>query len=242
MKLSIIIPTFNEERELPNLLKDIKMQKVDFEYEVIIADANSSDKTIEIAKQFGAIITHGGLPGIGRNKGAKIAKGELLIFFDSDIRLFNDSALQNFINEFEQRNLGVATANIVPRTNSWLEYFGHEVYNLIMRWQVNRRPYAPGSFIMAKKEIHNLINGFNEEIKLAEDHDYVARAGSIAKFGILENGEIYVSVRRLQKDGKFRIMLKYIVAAIHIELIGPITHNKFNYKFGYGNDDEEKEQ
>lgn len=59
MKLSIIIPTYNEEEYLPKLLEGIKSQ--DFEdYEIIVADANSTDKTREIAEVYGCKIVDGG--------------------------------------------------------------------------------------------------------------------------------------------------------------------------------------
>ena len=71
MILSIIIPTYNEEEYLPVLLESIKEQSFD-DYEVIVADANSTDKTREIAKEYGCIVVDGGLPAVGRNNGARI--------------------------------------------------------------------------------------------------------------------------------------------------------------------------
>ena len=62
MKISIIIPTYNEEEYLPKLLESIKSQ--DFtDYEVIVADAQSNDNTREIAKEYGCVVVEGGLPG-----------------------------------------------------------------------------------------------------------------------------------------------------------------------------------
>ena len=66
MKLSIIIPTYNEEEYLPNLLKSIESQKFK-DYEVIVADANSCDNTVKIAKNYGCTVVQGGMPGVGRN-------------------------------------------------------------------------------------------------------------------------------------------------------------------------------
>ena len=71
MIFSIIIPTYNEEEYLPVLLDSIKEQDFD-DYEIIVADANSTDKTVEIAKDYGCIVVEGGLPAVGRNNGAKI--------------------------------------------------------------------------------------------------------------------------------------------------------------------------
>ena len=71
--LSIIVPTLNEEEHLPIFFREIKKQSFK-DYEVIIADANSTDRTVEIAQKFGATVISGGLPAKGRNEGAKIAK------------------------------------------------------------------------------------------------------------------------------------------------------------------------
>ena len=81
--LSIIIPALNEENYLPLLLESIKKQ--DFkDYEIIVADAGPKDKTVQIAKNYGCKIAPGGLPAKGRNQGAKIAQGDLLLFITAD--------------------------------------------------------------------------------------------------------------------------------------------------------------
>ena len=99
--LSIVIPTLNEEKYLPRLLDSIKNQDF-YDYEIIVSDAESSDKTIEIAKKYGAktlVYTTTKHPSAQRNEGAKIAKGELLLFLDADVVLtpgFLTSALKEF--------------------------------------------------------------------------------------------------------------------------------------------------
>jgi len=81
--LSIIIPTLNEEKYLPFLLSSIKEQNFK-DYEIILSDAGSEDRTIEIAKSYGCRVVKGGLPAKGRNQGARAAAGDLLLFLDSD--------------------------------------------------------------------------------------------------------------------------------------------------------------
>ena len=75
--LSIIIPTLNEEKYLPKLLDSIVKQSYK-DYEIIIADNNSKDKTRSIARSYGCRLTKGGMPAVARNNGAKIARGKLL--------------------------------------------------------------------------------------------------------------------------------------------------------------------
>ena len=89
LKYSVVIPTFNEEKYLPLLLKDLESQTFK-DFEVIVSDANSTDSTRSIAKNYGATVCDGGLPSVGRNNGAKIAKGDILIFLDADVRIKND--------------------------------------------------------------------------------------------------------------------------------------------------------
>ncbi len=76
MELSIVVPAYNEEKYLPKLLSCIKKQTYK-DCEIIVADANSRDRTKETAKKYGCkIVKSGGLPAIGRNNGAKAAKGD----------------------------------------------------------------------------------------------------------------------------------------------------------------------
>ena len=93
-KLSIIIPCKNEEEQLPKLLASIKRQTFT-DYEIIVADAHSKDRTREIAESFGARVVEGGMPGPGRNKGALQAQGTHLLFLDADVTFLSHRYLEN---------------------------------------------------------------------------------------------------------------------------------------------------
>src|SRR3989344_4462300 len=110
--ISIIIPTFNEEKYLPKLLNCIKNQTYK-DYEIIIADANSKDKTKAIAKKYGCKTVRGGLPAVGRNNGAKAAKGDILLFLDAD-SLIEKDFLKNCLGDIQKRNLDVAGTCLSP--------------------------------------------------------------------------------------------------------------------------------
>ncbi|MDD3939883.1 MAG: glycosyltransferase, partial [Patescibacteria group bacterium] len=104
--LSIIIPTLNEEKYLPRLLESIKRQEFS-DYEIIVSDAGSSDKTKMVAENYGANfilsnkIKH---PSFQRNKGAEISKGGILLFLDAD-SVLPDGFLQKTVNQFKAKNL-----------------------------------------------------------------------------------------------------------------------------------------
>lgn len=231
--ISIIIPTLNEEKLLPGLLKAIKSQNFK-NYEIIISDAGSQDKTIEIAKEFGCKITNGGLPGKGRNNGANVAKYNILFFLDADSIFFGQDFFTNFLDEFEKRNLDIATFLIYAKGNNKIDKFIYRAYNFSVCLVENFLPHATNA-VLVKKEIHKKINGFDEQIKIAEDHDYARRAGKFGKFGIIKTEPILVSARRYETDGRFKTYFKYILCAIYMNLFGPVKSDIFKYKFGHYN-------
>ena len=228
--LSIIIPTLNEENFLPLLLKSIKKQNFK-DCEIIVADNNSTDKTIEIAKSYGCQVVQGGLPPKGRNEGAKVARGELLLFLDADVILLENS-LEKFLKEFEKRKLCVATCLIKSQNKNLISkiYF-NIIYNIAILLLEKIRPSAM-SFMLIEKDLHEKMNGFDEEIKFGEDIDYLTRAARIGKFAILRSAKILASTRRFEQEGWLRAGSKYVFAHF-IFLFGPIKSDILKYRFGH---------
>ena len=83
MKTSVIIPTLNEEKNVPIVLKDLKKMKC--VKEIIIVDGHSKDKTVKIAKRFGCKVIYDDKgKGSALREGMKIAKGDIVILMDAD--------------------------------------------------------------------------------------------------------------------------------------------------------------
>jgi glycosyltransferase involved in cell wall biosynthesis len=241
--LSIIIPTLNEENYLPLLLESIKKQTrqnstgnsggQDFnDYEIIVSDNNSADKTVEIAKNYGCKIVRGGLPGKGRNEGAKVAQGDLLLFLDADT-ILPEGSLEKLLNEFKERKLSVASSLVKPREKSFIfKIIYYLFYNFIVSSIEKFRPCAM-SFILIKKTLHERIGGFDEKIKFGEDADYVRRASKFGNFAYLKSEKILISVRRFYQDGWFLTCLRYTLAGLYLVFFGPIKSDILKYKFGH---------
>jgi len=229
MLLSIIIPTLNEEKYLPLLLESVKKQSFS-DYEVIVADAGSKDKTLEIAKKYGCKVVPGGLPAKGRNEGAKIAKGDLFLFLDADM-ILPSNFFENLFEELKERDLDIASFPITLQGNKFGK-FAYRLYNYWARATQRFLPHAAQA-ILVKKEVHQVIKGFDEEIKLAEDHAYARKAKKIAKYGFLETGPVFTSARRFEQDGRIRTCLKFIFAEVYMIFLGPIKSDIFKYKFNH---------
>lgn len=233
-KLSIIIPCKNEEEHLPNLLASIKKQTFT-DYEVIIADAHSTDRTREIAESFGATVIEGGMPGPGRNKGALRAKGTYLLFLDADVQLPSPRYLEDVMREFDDKKADVATCRVQPLSDHPVDQILHGAYNTFVKATETVRPHAPGFCMLVRREAHHEIKGFDEDVVFAEDHDYVQRAAKGGRtFRLLESHPIAASVRRLEKDGRLAIALKYVYGELHMLLKGPFKKQPFKYEMGGG--------
>jgi len=69
--------------------------------------------------------------------------------------------------------------------------------------------------------------------KLAEDHDYVERASYVGKFRVMTGSRINVSVRRFERDGRFVIFKKYLLAELQLLMGNQIRNDRFRYTFGH---------
>jgi len=87
--ISVIVPTLNEERYLEQSLQSIREQKTKLNFELIVSDGGSTDKTLQIAKKYADYSITAKKKGIafGRNEGAKQSNGKLLVFIDADTRI-----------------------------------------------------------------------------------------------------------------------------------------------------------
>lgn len=226
--LSIIIPTLNEEKYLPQLLESIKKQSFR-DYEIIVADANSKDRTREIAKEYGCKVVEGGLPARGRNKGVDVATGDLFLFIDADVTLdanFLDIALYELIS----RNLGIASFLLDPKTRSLFLRFIFAIYNRILLITERLIPLG-GVVILVKREVHFRLGGFDEKITFGEDTEYIRRGAKICKFGFIRGTKIGFSLRRFQKSGHLKTLFQYIIGGIYILFFGFPRKNILGYKF-----------
>ncbi len=233
--LSIIIPTYNEEEYLPRLLASIRSQDFDG-YEIVVADASSTDKTREVAARFGARVVQGGMPGPGRNRGAEAAQGDILLFLDADVVLPEVGWLSAKMEQFERRGLDAGTCLVKAMSGKLIDHVSHNVFNAHMMATQFMLAHAPGFCIFARKSLHERIGGFDESIKLAEDHDYVERARQVGTFRVMHGSRIRVSVRRFERDGRFSIFGKYLLAELHLLLHNRIRDDRFAYTFGHAKD------
>ena len=142
--ISIIIPTLNEEKVIKKILENLS--RCSGEKEIIVSDGNSSDKTVEIAKQYtNKVIVYAGETrqtiGGGRNVGAGAAKGEFLVFLDADISITDPNDFFSRAESFFLKDKNLVGMTVRIRVLKEIETIGD--------WIVFRSPRptvrSPGS-------------------------------------------------------------------------------------------------
>ncbi len=237
---SVIIPTLNEERFLPKLLEDLEKQK-DKDFEVIIVDSDSEDKTKEVALSFKKLplrffgterhnVSH------QRNYGAKQANGKYLAFLDADSRInatFTRNAKAVILKKKGLVFIPRADADTKdPQTKIMFDFINF----LIESSHSIGKPFSTGGTMIWEKNFFDLIGGFDEKLFISEDHNIVQRAlqwGVRAKFSPFIKYRF--SLRRFRKEGQLSVLYKYLLATAHFLVEGGVKKRIFDYQMGGGN-------
>ena len=229
--ISVVIPAFNEEKYLPRLLSSLKKQTLEWgrDFEVIVVDARSLDRTREVAKSFGCRVIvekkRKG-PGQARNLGAKKAKGDIIVFLDADAIAF-----PSLLERLEKRiraGAGLATSYILPDgPYSWAAPFVNIPFHVLTLMGF---PHVGGYCIAVKKDLFMEAGMFRTDVKLAEDHLLAMEIKKYAPVSYVTETLLVVSSRRARKSGLFFPIWQFVYTLIHLLLRVPIR--SFNYEFG----------
>jgi glycosyltransferase involved in cell wall biosynthesis len=229
--ISIIIPTYNEGKYLSKLLESLKQQTFQ-DFEIIVSDNDSKDKTKQIAKKYGCKIVKGGIPAVARNNGAKIANGDLL-FVDADVIIKANNLIETFLTEIKAEKLDCASLKITPDSNNFSAKFYYFIKNYLNKLFGYIKGNASGQFLFVKKIFFDKVGGYDGSLILGEEHDLVHRLkGKGAKFHFFMDLSVTNSARRVEKEGLIKLLVKNAYSEI-IRFFGfKITKKLFDYEFG----------
>jgi glycosyltransferase involved in cell wall biosynthesis len=205
VKVSIIVPAFNEELLLDKSLSQIRSAANVFglrgwEVELIVCDNNSTDRTAEIAHAAGAMVVFEPFNQIARarNRGAAAATGNWLIFVDADshpsAELFEEVAKQIASGRCLA---GGTTVRLDSR--HWLSEMVNAFWNILSR---SCRLLA-GSFIFCEAAAFRQIGGFNNDFFAGEELELSGRLKKLSretgrKIIILHRHPLVTSARKLR--------------------------------------------
>ncbi len=213
MKFSVIIPTLNEEKLLPNLLVQLndELLRKNFDIEIIVSDGGSLDSTIETALKFSDLVkvhTSNEKQNIaaGRNVGAKLASGDILIFLNGDILFpevisFFDFVVKHFVSN-DRFAAMTCKVKVFPHEEKFVDKVFHFSYNKYFQLlNVLGMGMGRGECQVVRKDIFEKVNGYNESLAAGEDYDLFKRIKMIGDILFTNRICIYESPRRYRKLG-----------------------------------------
>ncbi|MDR4507916.1 MAG: TIGR04283 family arsenosugar biosynthesis glycosyltransferase [Candidatus Brocadiaceae bacterium] len=199
--ISIIIPTFNEEKALKRCIERIVGNSG---IEIIVSDGGSTDGTREIVRQYKGVKFVSSLKGRGvqMNTGASYSNGEILLFLHADC-IISPIALLNIGNVFQNKKI-VGGAFRIKLLSDKLPYRFIET-GINLRSKLFKLPYGDqGLFV--KRSLFMEIGCF-KEMNVCEDLDFICRLRKRGKIAILDE-KILSSVRRWENNGIVRTFLR----------------------------------
>jgi glycosyltransferase involved in cell wall biosynthesis len=212
MKVSVIIPAYNEELALPETLARIckALSVVACSAEIIVVDNDSQDKTKQVAEDFGAKVFSETEHNIGkvRNAGAKNSTGDVLIFIDADT-LVAETLFQKIsaVMKDEKCFGGAVAVGYQEFQRKWMKFY-------LMGWAFWGKFFnmAQGSAQFCRKSAFEKVKGYDQTIFMGEDIEFYWRLSKFAKqksgyLHFIEHPKVITSARRFDKMSLWRTFL-----------------------------------
>lgn len=215
MKVSIVIPAYNEEKYIGRTLESVKkLETKDWDTEILVINGGSTDETEDVAKRYGAKVVDEPHKGIGfaRQEGIKHATGDIIAFTDADTVVPADW-LTRHVTALAKPGV-VFTYGTFRVVDGKFPYY--QFINFIQPhwlWWLHHllgKPIAAGQNMAFWREKAIEIGGFDDKILLFEDIDFAIRMKKIGKVVFVPEIIVISSGRRSNEGWKFFFRMSWV--------------------------------
>lgn len=227
--ISVVIPTYNEEKNIEKFLKQFDKQTIGREnFEIIVVDGESKDSTIQIAKKYAEKVIIQESKGIGgaRNDGVKIAKYNLIATTDADTIVPNDW-LEKIIYHFKNPSVAAVCGSDGPiEKNPKSSVFFFFLKNFITLTSFFGAYCLGGTNSAFRKDIFLKIGGYRQ-LPHSDDVDLGFRMRKIGKIKYDRSLYVELSVRRMEKNGYLNTLFTWAKGDLKLLLGVDIKGKKY---------------
>jgi len=204
--ISVIIPAHNEEGYLRQTLDAANRQYYP-KIEIIVVANGCSDDTALVARNHchRLIILSEKSLGIARNLGARVARGQLLVFLDADTML-EPNALNVIVTQFT-RNHAAGTLKALPDRDRLSYQMLYRVKNFLHRWSLYQ---GSAGVIICWKEHFEATGGFDEALQVRENSELIRKLKAFGKYKCINQSSATTSMRRYEKRGFGRTVMLWV--------------------------------
>ena len=215
-KITIVIPSYNEEKYIEKTITSITKQNNIIGTRVIVSDNNSTDNTksivLHLKEKYKSIINieiiNGGTVSQGRNNGAIITTTKYILFLDSDVQLLNKNTIDHTLFDMYHKHLDLLTCKVKCKGFDIRAHLIFMAFNPINELISLKKPFAVGTYFLTKKDKFFEHGMFDESLHHSEDYvlsqKYDPKKFHISKYHITQDN------RRFKKTGYFG-MIKLVV-------------------------------
>lgn len=206
MKISVIVPTYNEETVIAPLVKHLLAEPHDDLKEVLVIDGGSTDRTVTLARRAGAQVHVASRKGRAQqmNLGASVARGNILYFVHADTRPpsgYIEDIQKSFrtgheIGSYRSR---FCSSNPLLKLNSYFSRFDRFTCR------------GGDQTLFVTRSLFRQLKGYDDYYVVMEDFDFIRRARRQACFQVMPR-DAYVSARKYEDNSYWRVtMANFIV-------------------------------
>ena len=221
-KLSVVVPTLNEEENILHALKKITNQNTTFKYDIFVIDGGSSDNTIKLARKLATVFK---APKRGKSKQLNYAAGkiksDILVFLDADIIAIPNHYLQHIHDLFlNRKNLWALGTHFKHCTKGYtlkdrikihfVNFTMPRFYDFHSLFGITK---LPGCSLCVRRNIFLEVGGFkdipNEDSVLSKNLRALAKQKGYGKIKYLRGLSVICSPRKILELGPIKIFSHY---------------------------------
>lgn len=221
-KVSVIIPSLNEELNIVKTLKAVLSQKTKFDYDIVVCDGGSTDKTVKLARKYAKVLV---APEKGKSKqlnyAVKRVYSEIIVFIDADIIILPDNYLQQIYDLFKaKRELWACGTHFKHYTKgyNWKERLKIHFVNFNMPRFYDFHSLLgitklPGCSFCIRRDIFIEVGGFkdipNEDSVISNELRRLAKKKGFGKIKYIRRLTVICSPRKILELGPIKIFAHY---------------------------------
>ena len=212
MRISIIVPTYNEETTITELMENLASLGA---WEIVVADGGSEDRTRDLAAARGRVLLVPAGRAIQMNAGAKASSGDVLLFLHADVRL-EPSALTAVAKAMEDPALVGGNFDIRYDGRDLAAWAFTTINRGRRRWGI----FYGDSGIFCRRNVFERLGGYREW-PIMEDYEFARRLWKDGKVALLDE-PIWVSARRWRNSGVIPTLWSwFLIQALYLAGVAP---------------------
>jgi glycosyltransferase involved in cell wall biosynthesis len=210
-RISVIIPSLQEEGLIAATLRQFTPEiRARYRLEIIVSDGGSTDRTVCLAKECADLVVERNPVekeniSIGRNHGARHARGDIFVFINADVLVGNVDEFFRLAGEtIAERQVAAATCNVLiyPAEERLVDKLFHNFFNgYFYLLNVFGMGMGRGECHIMRREVFEGVGGYNEALAAGEDYELFVRLRRLGRIAYLPDLDVYESPRRYRRYG-----------------------------------------